>query len=76
MLRDTLQSDFNLQNPRSKLPSSESFVDVVESDSYLPEETNIYRNELVALFKSDPSNTEQEQLIASAAALILTLLRV
>ena len=74
-MEQVLANDENNQKVRSRIESVEK-MDVIDEDSNLPEENNMYRDELLNMLNSDPTLTENEQLIASAAALILTIIRV
>lgn len=73
--KSVLKKDLNLQTVRSRVESVD-LTDVISSDSNVPEETNIFRNELLSILNNDPTETENEQLIGSVAALLLTILRV
>ena len=75
LMRQILDDDENDKVVRSRIESVEK-MDIIAEDSNLPEESNMYRNELLNMLNSDPTQTENEQLIASAAALILTIIRV
>ena len=75
IMKEILNNDENAKIQRSRIESVE-LMDIVHEDSVLPEDSNIYRNGLLNMLKSDPTQTENEQLIASAAALILTIIRV
>ena len=75
LMEQVLANDENNQKIRSRIESVEK-MDVINEDSNLPEDDNMYRNELLNMLNSDPTQTENEQLIASATALILTIIRV
>lgn len=75
VMEQVLAKDENNLKTRSRIESVEK-MDVINEDSTLPEDTNMYRNELLNMLNSDPTQTENEQLIASATALILTIIRV
>jgi len=69
-----LENDEQNKIQRSHIESVEK-IDIIEEDSKQPEDINMYRNELLQMLASDPTLAENEQLIASAAALLLTILR-
>merc|ERR1711920_839179 len=74
LMKDLLENDEQNKIQRSRIESVEK-MDIIHEDSNLPEDTNMYRNGLLNMLNSDPTQTENEQLIASAAALILTIIR-
>ena len=76
ILQAVLDRDENIGRYRQKRIESVEKMDVIHEDSTLPEESNMFRNELLGMLDADPTQTENEQLIASAAALILTIIRV
>ena len=73
--QEVVDMDKQNQIQRSRIESVEK-MDIINDESQFPEDINLYRNELLNMLNSDPTETENEQLIASAAALILTIIRV